>query len=138
MPVEDDETLREILESNAETIAVVGCSRTPGKAAHDVPKYLQDNGYEVIPVNPNADEVLGRRTVDSLTDVEEEIDLVCVFRPSDEVSGIVDAALERDDADVIWTQKGIRDDDAAARAEAEGRTVVQDRCMMVEHRRLFA
>ncbi|MFC7215126.1 CoA-binding protein [Saliphagus sp. GCM10025334] len=136
MPVTDDATLREILER--ETIAVVGCSGTPGKAAHDVPTYLHQHGYDVIPVNPYADELLGREAVDELADVDEEIDVVCVFRPSEEVSGIVDSALERADADVIWTQLGIVDQDAAERAEDAGRTVVQDRCMKVEHRRLMA
>ncbi|MFC7232951.1 CoA-binding protein [Saliphagus sp. GCM10025308] len=136
MPVTDDATLREILER--ETIAVVGCSGTPGKAAHDVPTYLHQHGYDVVPVNPYADELLGREAVDELADVDEEIDVVCVFRPSEEVSGIVDAALERADADVIWTQLGIVDEAATERAEDAGRTVVQDRCMKVEHRRLMA
>ncbi|SEV97838.1 CoA-binding protein [Natrinema salifodinae] len=136
MPVESADELEEILAS--ETIAVVGCSRTPGKAAHDVPKYLLDHGYDVIPVNPHADEIFGRQAADSLAAVEDEIDVVCVFRPSEEVAGIVDAALARDDVDVIWTQQGIRDDQAAARAEAEGRRVVQNRCMKVQHRRLVA
>ncbi|WP_049925229.1 CoA-binding protein [Halopiger goleimassiliensis] len=128
--------IEEILEYD--TVAVVGCSSTPGKAAHDVPAYLQDHGYDVIPVNPYADEVLGREAVDSLSDVEAEIDVVCIFRPSEEVAEIVDEALERDDVAVVWTQQGIRDDEAAARAEADGRAVVQDRCMKVEHRRRVA
>ncbi|WP_222919486.1 CoA-binding protein [Natrinema sp. SYSU A 869] len=136
MPVESTDELEEILEY--ETIAVVGCSSTPGKAAHDVPKYLLDHGYDVIPVNPFADEIFGRDVYDSLADVEEEIDVVCIFRPSEEVSEIVDAALEREDVTVIWTQQGIRDDEAAARAETAGRAVVQDRCMKVQHRRLVA
>jgi len=134
MPVESDAELREIL--GLETIAVVGCSSTPGKAAHDIPKYLDEHGYEVVPVNPFADEILGREAYDSLADVEEDIDVVDVFRPSDEVSDIVDAALERDDVKVVWTQLGIRDDEAAERAEAAGRKVVQDKCMKVEHQRL--
>ncbi|RZH67637.1 CoA-binding protein [Natrinema altunense] len=136
MPVESAAEIAEILEY--ETIAVVGCSSTPGKAAHDVPKYLLDHGYDVIPVNPYADEIFGREVYDSLADVEAAIDVVCIFRPSEEVSGIVDAALERDDVAVIWTQQGIRDDEAAARAESEDRDVVQDRCMKVQHRRLVA
>ena len=134
MPVDSDAELREIL--GLRTVAVVGCSSTPGKDAHEIPKYLAEHGYEVIPVNPNADEVLGRVAYDSLDDVEEEIDVVDVFRPSDEVAGIVDAALERDDVRVIWTQLGIVDDEAAARAEAAGLEVVQDRCMKVDHQRL--
>ena len=136
MPAETDAAIREVLEYD--TIAVVGCSSTPGKAAHGVPSYLLEQGYEIVPVNPFADEVFGRETVDSLAGVEAEVDVVCVFRPSDEVDGIVDEALEREDVDAIWTQLGIRDDEAAARAEADGRTVVQDRCMKVEHGRLAA
>lgn len=136
MPLESDAALREIL--GLETIAVVGCSRTPGKAAHDVPAYLRDHGYDVIPVNPFADEIFGRKALDTLADVGDEIDIVCLFRPSEEVAGIVETALEHTDADVIWTQQGIRDDEAAARAEEAGRQVVQDRCMKVEHRRLHA
>ena len=136
MPVDTAAEIEDILEY--ETIAVVGCSSTPGKAAHDVPKYLLERGYDVIPVNPYADEIFEREVYDSLDEVEAEIDVVCIFRPSEEVSEIVDAALERDDVTVIWTQQGIRDDEAAARAEDDGRKVVQDRCMKVEHRRLVA
>ncbi|WP_424018339.1 CoA-binding protein [Halorientalis pallida] len=134
MPVETDDELREILD--LETIAVVGCSSTAGKAAHDIPAYMQRHGYEIIPVNPYADEILGRTAVDSLADVEAEIDIVDVFRPSEEVAGIVDAVLERDDVQVVWMQLGIEDDEAAARAEDAGRRVVQDRCLKVEHQRL--
>ncbi|QFU84604.1 CoA-binding protein [Natronorubrum aibiense] len=136
MPIETDAEVRTVLEQN--TVAVVGCSSTPGKAAHEIPKYLDAQGYEVIPVNPNADELLGRPAYDSLSDVEEDIDIVDVFRPSDEVAGIVDAALERDDVEVIWLQLGIHDDEAVARAEAAGLTVVEDRCMKPEHQRLVA
>ncbi|MFC7080895.1 CoA-binding protein [Halorussus caseinilyticus] len=134
MPVESDAELREIL--GMERIAVVGCSTTPGKDAHEIPKYLLDNGYEVIPVNPSADEIFGRTAYDSLADVEEKIDVVDVFRPSDEVSGIVDEALARDDVAVVWTQLGIADADAATRAEDAGLRVVQDKCLKVEHQRL--
>lgn len=134
MSDQNDDVLREVL--GYRTIAVVGCSSTPGKAAHDVPRYLQDNGYDVVPVNPHADEILGRSTADSLADVNREIDVVSIFRPSDEVSDIVDEALERDDVRAIWTQLGIVDHEAASRAKDGGKTVVQDRCMKVEHRRL--
>ncbi|NEU57330.1 CoA-binding protein [Halorussus sp. MSC15.2] len=136
MPVQSDAELREIL--GMERVAVVGCSSTPGKDAHEIPKYLLDNGYEVIPVNPTADEILGRETYDSLSEVEEEVDIVDVFRPSDEVSGIVEEALDRDDVAVVWTQLGIADEEAAERAEDAGRRVVQDKCIKVEHQRLVA
>ena len=134
MGIQNDESLREIFESR--TIAVVGCSSTPGKAAHDVPRYLQDQGYDIVPVNPHADEILGRESVDSLRDVDHEIDVVSIFRPSEEVPDIVDDVLERDDVTVLWTQLGIVNDEAADRARDAGITVVQDRCMKVEHRRL--
>ena len=134
MPIESDAGLREVL--GLQTVAVIGCSRHPGKDAHDVPAYLQVHGYTVIPVNPNADTVLGRSAYDSLGAVDEQVDVVEVFRPSDEVAGIVDEALARDDVRVIWTQRGIVDHAAARRAEAGGLRVVQDRCMKVEHRRL--
>jgi len=136
MPVQSNDQLRDILEST-ETIAVVGCSGTPGKAAHDIPKYMADHGYEVIPVNPYADELLGREAYDSLADVTEEIDLVDVFRPSDEVAGIADEVLDRDDVDTVWCQLGITDDAAGDRVEESGREFVQDRCLKVEHGRLL-
>jgi len=119
-------------------VAVVGCSTTPGKDAHDVPQYLREHGYEVIPVNPFADEIFGREASDSLAEVEEPVDIVDVFRPSEEVAGIVEQAVERDDVAVVWTQLGIADDEAAERAEAAGKRVVQDRCIKVEHERLVA
>lgn len=134
MPIESDDELREVLA--LEAVAVVGCSTTPGKDAHEIPAYLLDHGYEVIPVNPNAETIFDRPAYDSLTDVEEDVEIVDVFRPSDEVAGIVDEALARDDDPVLWTQLGIRDDEALARAEEAGLEVVADRCMKVEHSRL--
>ncbi|GAA0220914.1 CoA-binding protein [Halobaculum roseum] len=140
MPVTDDDGLRELL--SMDPVAVVGCSSTSGKAAHDIPKYLQEHGYEVIPVNPYADEILGREAYDSLADVEEEIALVDVFRPSDEVAGIVDDVLtrreDRGDVEGLWLQLGITDDEALARADDAGLLTTQDRCMKVEHGRLVA
>lgn len=135
MAVESDAELRELL--GFKRVAVVGCSATPGKDAHEIPKYLQNRGYDIIPVNPNAESILDRDTYDSLADVTETIDIVNVFRPSEEVAGIVDETLDRDDVKVLWTQLGIRDDDAARRAEAAGLEVVQDRCMKIEHQRLI-
>lgn len=136
MPVESDAELRELL--GLRTVAVVGCSTTPGKDAHEIPTYLTEHGYNVIPVNPNAETVLGKSAYDSLSEVEEEIDIVDVFRPSEEVAGIVDETVEREGVKVLWLQLGISDTDAEARAEAEGVHVVSDRCMKVEHQRLHA
>ncbi|WP_394743054.1 CoA-binding protein [Natronococcus roseus] len=136
MPVSESDRIREALES--ETVAIVGCSSTPGKAAHDVPRYLLEQGYDVIPVNPNAEEIFDRSAADALSDVDQEIEVVCVFRPSEEVTGIVDEVLEREDVETVWTQLGIRDDEAADRLEESGRSVVQDQCMKVQHQRLLA
>jgi len=135
MPVTDEAELREIL--GLDRVAVVGCSTTPGKDAHEIPKYLIEQGYDVVPVNPFADEIFGRACYDSLADVPGEVDIVDIFRPSEEVADIVDAALAREDDAVIWLQLGMHDDDAVARAEATGRRVVQDRCMKPTHRALL-
>ncbi|MDZ7747081.1 MAG: CoA-binding protein [Halobacteriales archaeon] len=134
MATTDDTELTAALD--AETIAVVGCSATPGKAAHGVPKYLQEHGYEIVPVNPTTDEVLGESAYDSLSDIEQDIDLVDVFRPSAEASGIVDEVLARDDVETVWLQLGIRDDTAGERVTDSGRRFVQDKCLKVEHQRL--
>jgi len=138
MPLTDDEDLDRLLD--AETVVVIGCSTTPGKAAHDVPAYLQRHGYRIVPVNPFADEILGEPAFDSLAAVESDVDLVNVFRPSEEVPEILDAVrerhAERGDAGAAWLQLGISHDEAAAAAEADGIEVVQDRCMKVEHGRL--
>lgn len=136
MPVEGDDELREVLDAG--TIAVVGCSRTPGKAAHEIPRYLLEHGYDVIPVNPNAGEIFGRVAYDSLAEIpaDVDVDVVDVFRPSDEVAGIVADAVDRDDVAVVWTQLGIRDTAATRRAEEAGIKVVEDRCMKVEHARV--
>jgi len=135
MPVTSDDELRDVLD--LDTIAVVGCSTTAGKAAHDIPQYMDRQGYDVIPVNPYADEVLGRQAHDSLLDVEADIDMVDVFRPSEEVPGIVDEAVERDEIDTVWLQLGIRHDEAGERVEDAGKRFVQDKCLKVEHQRLF-
>ena len=134
MPTENDDELREILDM--QTIAVVGMSTTEGKPAHDIPKYLHEHGYDVIPVNPFADEILGMKAYDSLGEVDAEIDIVDVFRPSEEAPDIVEEALQREDVKVVWLQEGIVNDEAGKAVEEAGRQFVQDRCMKVEHRRL--
>jgi len=135
MPIEDDDGLRRIL--GYDRVAVVGASTSYGKAAHIVPAYLKRHGYELRPVNPTAAEIFGTRAYDSLTDVREPVDTVEVFRPGEEVPGIVARALTREEVKAIWLQPGIRNDDAVEKAEANGIEVVQDRCMKVEHGRLI-
>lgn len=118
------------------TIAVVGLSRDPRKAARRVPSYLAAKGAEVFPVNPNADRILGRAAVDHISDVEEPVDMVLVFRPSDEAGDVIRDAAAREERPVIWLQEGIRNDEAAEEARAAGLTVVQDLCLYKVHRAL--
>ncbi|WP_363463420.1 CoA-binding protein [Halogeometricum borinquense] len=135
MPIEDADELRRVL--GYDRVAVVGASTSYEKAAYIVPAYLGRHGYELRPVNPTADEVFGKRAYDSLADVSETIDIVEIFRPSEEVPAIVEQALAREDVKVIWMQPGIQHDEAARKAEAVGVDVVQDRCMKVEHGQLI-
>lgn len=127
--------LREVLQA-ARRIAVVGVSRDPTKAARRVPSYLATKGYELIPVNPNADRILGRVSRASLSEVTEPVDVVLVFRPADEAGAIVDEAADRSEKPVIWLQEGIRADEAVARARGRGLSVVQDLCIFKAHRSL--
>ena len=119
--------------TEAKTIAVVGASKNPEKDAHKIPKYLQEHGYRIIPVNPTADVILGEKAYKSLSDVREPYDVVDIFRPSEDVPPIVDEAI-RGPAKVIWMQLGIENEAAAKKAEAAGKIVVQNACMMIAHR----
>jgi len=130
------EEMKQLMES-VRTIAVVGISRNPEKAARRVPAYLAAKGYEIIPANPFVDEILGKRAKDSLRDVAEPVDMVLVFRPSDEAAKIVEEAMRREERPVIWLQKGIRSDEVAAIARGLGFTVVQDMCTYEVHKALM-
>jgi predicted CoA-binding protein len=117
------------------TIAVVGMSRKPHRAGFYVPRYLQEAGYRIIPVNPYLHgDVLGEKPVDTLSEIREPVDLVLLFQRSDNVPPFVTEAIGIG-AKAIWMQLGIRNEAAASEAEAAGLDVVQDACMMVEHRR---
>lgn len=129
------EGVREIFDS-VRTIAVVGISRNPEKAARRVPSYLAGRGYEVIPVNPHVDRILGKEARGSLLEVTEPVDMVLVFRPSEEAARIVEVAMGRGEKPVIWLQEGIRADEVASRARARGFTVVQDLCAFKAHKAL--
>ena len=115
------------------TLAVVGLSSDPTKPAHYVPAYLQDHGYRILPVNPNLQEALGETAYPDLAALPEPPDLVLIFRRSEAVPPIVDAAIERG-TKAIWMQQGIVNEAAAAQARAAGLSVVMDTCMMVAHR----
>jgi predicted CoA-binding protein len=117
-------------------IAVVGISRDPSKAARRVPSYLATRGADIIPVNPHAERIFGREVKRSLDEVDEEVDMVLVFRPSDEAGDVVREATRRPEKPVIWLQEGIRNDDAADEAREAGFTVIQDLCLYKVHRAL--
>jgi len=120
-------------------IAVVGMSKSEEKPAHFIPKYLIEHGYNVIPVNPTVTEVLGRKSYPSIADIGEKIDIVDIFRKSEDVPAVIDDVINRkkDDIKVIWMQEGIYNEEAEKRAKENGMDVVFNRCMMAEHRRLF-
>lgn len=128
-----DAEIEQIL--SMKNVAVVGMSRDPSKDAHIVPKYLIDNGYNVIPVNPSADQILGLKCYRSLIDIPYEIDIVDIFRPSEYVLPIVKYAIAKH-AKVIWMQLGISNKEAEQEASQHGIKVVYNRCMLQEHRRL--
>ncbi len=113
-------------------------SKSNGKAANYVPTYLIQNGYNVIPVNPKHHDILGRKTYPLTSSVGQEVDIVNVFRPSDDVPAVVTDALKKDGIKLIWMQEGIYNKEAEQMALQRGVEVVFNRCMMVEHMRLFA
>lgn len=131
-----DYEIRELLQ-RAHTIAVVGMSDRPERDSFAVARFLQRNGYRVLPVNPNlTGRVLGEQPYASLRDIEEHVDIVNVFRRPEHVPQIVEDALAIG-ADVVWTQLGIVSQAGALRAKAAGLGMVVDRCIAIEHRRLM-
>jgi predicted CoA-binding protein len=118
----------------------VGLSTAPAKDSHRVAKYLKTKGYRIIPINPFADVILGEKCYKSLLDVPETIEIVDIFRPSKDVPPIVDQAIELKrrlgNPRIIWMQLRIVNEEAAKRARDASLTVVMDKCMMTEHKRL--
>jgi hypothetical protein len=129
-----DSEIKEIL--SMKNVAVVGMSKNPEKDAHQIPRYLMNNGYNVIPVNPTADEILGKKCYKNLRDVPDNVDIVDVFRPSEDVPPVVKDAIAKG-VKVVWMQLGISNNEAAKEASEKGIKVVYNRCMLQEHRRLF-
>ncbi len=116
------------------TIAVVGLSSNPMRPSYDVTEYMQAAGYRIIPVNPNERKVLGEKSYARLEDVPEKIDIVNVFRRAEEVPAVVESAI-RVGAKVVWMQQGVENEEAAEKARAAGLMVIEDACILVEHRR---
>ena len=123
--------LRDILKK-AKRIAVVGLSDNPDRTSYMVSKAMQDAGYEIIPVNPTASEILGVKAVASLKEIEGHVDIVNVFRRSE---FLLEVAKEFDeiDADVFWAQQGLENEEAYQFLKEKGYTVIMDRCIKVEH-----
>lgn len=126
--------IAELLKSSR-TIAVVGLSAKRMRPSHGVAQYMQRAGYRIIPVNPHETQVLGEKAYARIEDVPEPIDIVDVFRRSEYVAEIVEAAI-RVRAKAVWMQEGVIDEEAAKKARAAGLAVVMDRCILKEHRRL--
>ena len=125
--------ITEILKTY-KTIAVVGLSSNPMRPSFGVTEYMQSAGYRIIPVNPNESEVLGEKSYPRLEDVPEKIEIVDIFRRQEEVAAVVDSAI-RVGAKVVWMQLGVENETAAEKARAAGLVVVEDACILVEHKR---
>jgi hypothetical protein len=127
----------ENLLRNSKIIAVVGLSSRRSRPSYGVSEYMQSKGYRIIPVNPNETEVLGEKAYSSLDEVPFAVDIVDVFRRSEQVPEVVDAAI-RIGAKGIWMQEGVVHEEAADKARAAGLEVVMDRCILKEHRKMLA
>lgn len=135
MAITDDDDLKRIY-ADTKTIAVVGASGSEDKPAHTIPRYLQRQGYRIIPVNPRGGELLGEKVYERLTEVEEPIDVVDVFRPSDETPAVAGDAVQVG-AKVLWLQEGIESAEAERIAAEGGLKVVMDTCMGATYHRLI-
>ena len=133
---QDSYSDKQIIEFlSLKTVAVIGMSKHSSKAAYYVPKYLLDNGYDVTPVNPTADKILEINCYDSVSEINGPIDIIDIFRPSDQISSIIHDCIEKKPK-VIWLQEGIHDFESEELARKAGILVVFNRCMLAEHQRL--
>lgn len=121
---------------NTQSIAVIGCSPKPEKDSNKVAKYLVDSGFEMVPVYPKHEQILGQKVYRSLEEIEKKIDMVVVFRKPEVVATVVDAAIKKGNINYLWTQIGIVNQEAEKKAQENGMVTVSNRCVMVEHRNL--
>jgi predicted CoA-binding protein len=133
MPTDDE--FRAIY-ADTKTIAVVGASSDPDKPAHSIPAYLQEQGFRILPVSPKGGELFGEQVATSLSEIDEPVDVVDVFRPAEETPGVAREAVAAG-AKILWLQAGISSDEAAEIAREGGLQVVMDACMGATHERLF-
>ena len=121
---------------DSHVVAVVGLSTNKERPSYGVSDYLKEHGYKVIPVNPNEDTILGERCYPSLMSIDEQVDVVDIFRRSEDVAEIVDEAITIG-ARVVWMQEGVVNERAAKKARDAGLEVIMDMCMMKEHRKMM-
>ena len=119
------------------TIAIIGLSPKLEKDSNKVARYLQKAGYKIIPVYPKEDKILGEKVYRSLDEINEQIDMVDIFRKPKFIANVVDSVLARDDVKCVWTQLDLVNNEAAQKAVAAEITVVQDLCTKIEHQRMF-
>ncbi len=135
MTINDDNELRQILKT-IRTVASVGVSSSEEKPSYWIFNYLKEHGYQMIPVNPTASEILGQKTYPDLASIPQKIEVVQVFRKPEDVPPVVEQAIKVG-AKIVWMQKGIINEEAARNAESAGLKVVMNRCMMETHQRLL-
>ena len=129
-----DEEIRHIL--SLKKVAVIGMSKHSAKAAHFVPKYLSEHGFDITPINPNSTEILGKKSYPNVSSLDQPVDIVDIFRPSEDVLPFVEDAIKKKPK-VIWLQEGIHNSEAEELARSNGIMVVFNRCMLAEPHRLF-
>ena len=129
-----DEEIKHVL--TFKKVAVVGMSRYSNKAAHFVPKYLTEQGFDITPINPSTKEILGKKSYPNISSMDDPIDIVNIFRPSEQVLPIIREAIKKRPK-VIWLQEGIHNLEAEELARKHGIKIVYNRCMLAEHQRLF-
>jgi len=130
-----DETKHKVL-ADCKTVAIVGLSDDPQRASHRIGKYLKENGYKIVPVNPNLKEVLGEKAYPDLTSIPFKVDLVDVFRRQSDIDAVVEEALKINPK-AVWLQMGLTCPGDKNRINDAGADLVEDCCVMVEHRRLM-
>ena len=135
--IKDSHTDQEIKDIfTLKKIAVIGMSRHSIKAAHFVPKYLSEQGFDITPINPTANEILGKKCYPNISSIQHPIDVIDIFRPSEQVLSVIQDAIKKKPK-VIWLQEGIHNEEAEKLALKEGIIVIFNRCMLAEHKRLF-
>ena len=135
--IKDSHTDQEVKDVfTLKKIAVIGMSRHSIKAAHFVPKYLSEQGFDITPINPTTNEILGKKCYPDISSVQHSIDIVDIFRPSEQVLSVIPDVIKKKPK-VIWLQEGIHNVEAEKLAMKEGIIVIFNRCMLAEHKRLF-